>query len=348
MVRDEVVFAVDGEEFRWRDVLLAAVRSGDWHALERRAREGWALAAQAADSGAPFPSDEVDAAGREFRYDRDLLTAQSMEEWLDRWQLSIPEWTAYLSRQVYRAAKDGPANGVVQRYPIPDEDAPRVLAAEAVCSKAMQRWKRKLAERAAIPGAGTADPARPAGDSSLHTGESTDIVASLLGLRPDELRESASRLDRLDAAFDAFRASKITERALQEYVSVRQLDWMRFNCRMMAFPDEMMASEAALLLTEDDEGFTGVYSAAHAEPRAAEFFLDEMDSASRDKFVGARAGDLVGPLQVNGEFVLYLVLDKTLPSTKDPIVRRRAEEGVLKKLLERHVTSRVRWPGAAS
>jgi hypothetical protein len=73
-----------------------------------------------------------------------------------------------------------------------------------------------------------------------------------------------------------------------------------------------------------------------------------MDAALRDRFIGARPGDLIGPLRLKDEYALYLVMQKSLPSVQDPEVRRRAEDGVLKSLLDRQVTNRVRWQQAGT
>ena len=102
----------------------------------------------------------------------------------------------------------------------------------------------------------------------------------------------------------------------------------------------------ALLLRDDGEGFTSVYSAAHTLPRAESFFLDQVDAGLRGSFLGARTGDLVGPMRVHGEHVLYLIEAKTLPTAQDPEVLRRAEEGVLEQALERQTAGRVRWHSA--
>lgn len=349
MLRDDVVFAVEGEQYRWRDVVLAAVRWSDWSAMERRAREGFACASHAAATGTAVPPDALDEAGREFRYARDLLTARSMEQWLERWDMTVQEWTAFFARDLHRQRSDGDVATLVDRYPVDAADLPRMTLIEAVCSGALGRWKKKLAARAAVHAA----LGKEAGEASTPPTSATpaqvpDRLLGVLGIDAATAADALARLAGIDESFNRFRASQVTERALKEHVGNRQLDWMRFNCRIMAFPDESMASEAALLLTEDNEGFTGVYSAAHAEPRAARFFLDEIDAGVRDRFVGARAGDLVGPLRVKDEYALYLVMEKSLPSVSDPDVRQRAEEGVLKGLLDRQVSNRVRWREASA
>ncbi len=350
MVRDDEVFAVDNERYHWRDVVLAAERWSDWSAMERQAREGSAADTHAATIGASLAPEALDDAGREFRYDRDLITAQSMEEWLDRWHLTVRDWTAYLTRVLYRAKFAGELDQLVSRYPLAADQVETLTLVEAICSGALGKWKRKLAARAAVHATAGAD-ASGVNESGRVSAQRPSVGAPLLALLggdADSVAGSLGRIERIEASFRQYRSTQLTERVLREYVGARQLDWMRFDCRVMAFPDEGMAAEAALLLTEDDEGFTGVYSAAHAEPRAAHFFLDDIGEAQRDRFIGARAGDLVGPLRVKDEYVLYLVLEKILPAVGDPVVRKRAEDGVLQMLLDRQVSSRVRWHKAVT
>jgi hypothetical protein len=172
------------------------------------------------------------------------------------------------------------------------------------------------------------------------------VVAALLGMDASELTAATRRLEHLDDSFHRFRSSQLTDRAVQDFIGHHQLEWVRFNCRVMAFPDEGMAAEAALLLREDNEGFTGVYSVAHTEPRTERFFLDQIEAPIRDRFLGARAGDLLGPVRVNDEYRLYQIEEKLLPTATDPDVRRRAEEGVLKTALARQTNEKVRWHDA--
>src|SRR5689334_15097574 len=95
MLVEDIVFSVDGEDYRWRDVIVAGVRWGEWRSTERRARDGAACARYADANGIVPDKRALDAAAKEFRYARDLVTASSMEEWLQRWSITAREWTAY-------------------------------------------------------------------------------------------------------------------------------------------------------------------------------------------------------------------------------------------------------------
>jgi hypothetical protein len=352
MLADALVFSVEGEPYCWRDVILSAVQRGDWEAVERRARQGSACVRHAEAFGSGLAVGALDAAGREFRYAHDLVTAQSMEEWLQRHELSVAEWTAYLRRDLLRARWSAELDDLLIRYPISDEAAVRLTLVEAMCSSETDAWARALAQRAAahafvVAGSRDVVPPPAAPPASERAVVPNTLPASVLwGDDPATLQAAASRLARLDESLNGFRVSQLTERAVKDYLTSRQLDWVRFECRIMAFPDEGMAAEAALLLREDGERFTGVYQVARAEPRTEQFFLDQIDDSMRDHFLGSRPGDLIGPVRIRDEYVLYQVEEKVLPTMRDADVRRRAEDGVLHKALDQLTERRVRWQTA--
>ena len=341
MLTDAPVFSVEGEPYRWRDVILSAVRWGAWQALETQVREGAACVTHADATGQSLPEGALDAEGREFRYALDLISAKSMEEWLSRWELSVKDWMGHLRRQLMRARWPDLRRTLTEHHPLRDEDALRLTLVDAICSGELDKWARTLARRAAIHVNGS-DPAAGTVTESFSL-DSGPFASILFRADATTLHAAERRLRRMDDAFRQFRAAHVTTRSVEAYVGLRHIDWVRVDCRVMAFPDEGMAAEAALLLRDDGEGFTSVYSAAHTLPRADSFFLDQIDAGLRAAFLGARTGDLVGPMRVDGEYVLYLIEEKTLPTPLDPAVLRRAEEGVLAQALERQTAGRVQW-----
>lgn len=347
MLADEIVFSMDGEPYRWRDVIVAAIRWGDWRAVERRARHGAACVAHAEETGDPLPGGALDTAAREFRYDRDLITAQSMEEWLARWELTVSDWSGFISREVHRGRCAGDLEELAARYPLPDDEAAQLALVDAICTGDLERWARALAAHVATHGKAAGASASAQADQGEPVPPPSDLslIAAVLGTESAALVNSAQRLEQVEDSFGRFCAAQVNDRALRDYVSQRQLDWIQFDCRMLAFPEEGMAAEAALMMREDGERFTGVYRVAHTEPRDARFFLDQIDDRVRDRFIGARPGDLLGPIHLDDEYVVYEIRKKVLPTPDDPAVRQRAEEGLLKVALDRQLDRQVRWHG---
>lgn len=346
MLADEIVFSMDGEPYRWRDVIVAAVRNESWRDAELRARHGAACAAHAEATDQPLASGALDVAGREFRYDRDLITAQSMEQWLERWGLSVSDWSGFLSRELHRARWVAEGDTLAARYPISDAEAAELALVDAICSGEVVRWAHALANHVAVHGKpGNAPPAVTHAPPSADLSADLERVGALLGVDAATVAETSERLAQIEESFRAFVVAQVHDRALRDYISQRQLDWIQFDCRLLTFPEEGMAAEAALMMREDGEKFTGVYQVAHTEPRQARFFLDQIDDRVRDRFIGARPGDLLGPLHLDDEYVVYEITKKVLPTTDDPAVRQRAEEGLLKLAVERQRDRRVRWHG---
>jgi len=343
MLSDELVFSIDGDGYRWRDVIVGAWKRGDWAAAEQRTRHGNACAHAAQDTELSLPPGLLESAGQDFRYARELVTAHSMEQWLHQKGVSAKDWTGHLRRQLTRARHAPPPSfdALAKRYPLDDTEAARLTLVDAICGGDVDDWARSLAARVAANRTTGISPSN--GAQSNTDGAIPSAIADLLEIDAEGWRATSSRIGAIDAAFESFRSAQVTEQAVETYVAARQLEWIRFDCRVMGFPEADMAAEAAMLLREDDEGFTGVYRAAHTEPRRAHFFLDRVDAGHRDHFLGAQSGDLVGPIREDDEFVLYLVERKALPNARDPEIRRLAETGVLEHALRQQLDHHVEW-----
>jgi hypothetical protein len=346
MLADELVFSIAGDGYRWRDVVVAAWTRGEWDAVERRSRQGNACVRAAQESGTSLPPGTLETAGHEFRYARELVTAHSMEEWLKAAGLTARDWTAHLRRELHRSHHSPPPSldELATRYPVDDAEAVQMALTDSTCNGEADRWARALAARVAANRtvAKVADGATER-LTSEHLGAVPLALAQAVGFDDQTWRAAVRRIGDVERTFARFRSAQLTEQAVESYVASRQLEWIRFDCRIMAFPNEDMASEAALMLRDDGEGFTGVYVAAHTEPRRSRFLFDHLDPTLRDQFLAVQAGDLVGPMHMGDEFVVYLIEKKVLPSSSDPEIRRLAEEGVLGTALKQQVDHHVEW-----
>jgi hypothetical protein len=339
MLADALVFSIDGEGFRWRDVFVAAWKRGEWSEAERHSRQGNAAVRAAQAGGVSLAPGALEVAGQEFRYARELVTAHSMEQWLARSGMSSRDWTGHLRRELHCGPQTPRTalRALTDQHPLDEDEAARITLIDVVCSGVADQWARVLAGRVAANRTTTRISIDAARETAVPRG-----LARALQLDDDTWRSVSRRIDEIDATFEGFRAAQLTRQAVESYVAARQLEWTRFDCRLMTFPSADMAAEAALLLREDDEGFTGVYHAAHTEPQRSTIYFDRLDPSVRDHFLGAHAGDLVGPLRTGDTFVLYLVVTKALPSTNDPEIRRLAEDGVLSHALKQQL-DHVEW-----
>jgi hypothetical protein len=325
-----VVFAVGKAEYRWEDVLLAAGSWGDWAALRAEAGRGLACMEHARRAGRVPSTEDVTAAANEFRYERDLLTAEEARAWLADWGLSAESWMGFVSRSlVKKRCPHGPSDAIAPHSVAADDaDVDHVVHAELVCSGRLPPLCRKLAGRAAVY------------DKAAEEG----LVS--LAARPDAAarpEEGHAALARLEAAFSHYCEDVCSEKAMRSCVASHELDWIRLDCQSLTLPDEDAAREAAFCLAEDGRTLTEIAAAARLPIQEARVRVDEIEAGLKSHLIGARKGQCLGPWPLADGFRLVLVADKILPSEDDPEVRRWAAREVLERAVDREIHTRVRW-----
>lgn len=365
------VLAVGETVYSWEDVILAAALWGDWSRVVERTSEGLALVAEAeaAESDEPpFTDEEVEEAASEFRYARNLVSADEMEAWLSAWGLDVDGWMQWIVTDVLRtrseaaegedagagdeeAAPEGddaqalaePGDGEPEEEGEPDEEFLSALHAEAVCSGTLGRLSYSLAQRAAVF-AREREEGGPAA-AEAREGPAPEVPAALppLGLAPEEVTRRLRALSELDAAFERFRARVVDADQLAARLRSRQTDWTRVTVRVLKLDSEDAAREALTSVRDDGCDLSEVAADAGVELAEGTTFLEELDSGVRDRLLAAQKGELLGPLKDGEGWSLFEVLDKTLPSLEDEEIAEKAEKSLLQSALSREVDNRVVW-----
>ncbi|HKI85527.1 MAG TPA: hypothetical protein VKA53_02160, partial [Thermoanaerobaculia bacterium] len=148
-VAGQTVFRAGNTDFRWEDVIAAAREWGEWPGIEERALERLAcLAAETKES--TLDQATTKQAAKDFRYERDLVTADEMKEWLAKWSLSNEDWTAYIQGSLLRISRRQSLPSLLDGFAPEKQQLERAVWAEAVCSGDLERLARRLAERVAV------------------------------------------------------------------------------------------------------------------------------------------------------------------------------------------------------
>lgn len=294
------VFSVGESTYTWADVAAFAQRGESWDRLLAEIREG--VACQRA--GLVPDAAAVDAAGRAFRYQRKLITADEMEAWLARRSLDVAGWTDYLRRSVLRAEH-------VPRQPSSDEDVDELVWVTGWCGGHFERMALDLARRVAAHARLTGEPPKT--------------------------------LDELDDVIDRFREEVVTQEAVEAVVAGRRLDWLRVGMQEALFAAEGAAREAVLSMRYDELPMSEVCGRAGARHAVRMARLEELDTPLRDVVLAAPEGEVVGPVAQGDGFVVVLVESKTVPSADDADVRARASDVVAANALRHEVAERVQW-----
>ena len=214
ILSERPVFAVDGEVFHWGDVVRHARSSGRWDELETLACQGLACEAHFETIEEEGAEEAIDEAAAEFRYERELITAEEMEAWLEARGLTPEEWMGYIRRTVLRQLWADDLDDIAAEHPVGDGQVEEALRVDLLCSGTQRILAEELAvEAAAAAARGEASPAEPPADREG---------------RLAALRERAGR----------FRQDALAPETLAREIASNQMEWMRVDCRAIAFAEE--------------------------------------------------------------------------------------------------------------
>jgi hypothetical protein len=327
-------FWVSDRAYPWSDVVLAAELWGDWTRLARRAEEGAAVLAWAEDHAASLTARCLETRANAFRYERDLETAEDMEAWLRRWGLTAAAWRRWVRMEALRAHLCLPPGDT---HPGFETGAPPAeVLCEAICSGDLERLALRLAERAAVC------------EMRRRRFGVCDGPDSLPGGYPPcpPGHDAARYLDvvRHDLCYLAFLDEVGTPVALEAHRVAHQLDWVQLSYQALRFPNAEQVREAAWAVSRDGLSLHQVAEAARVVVEERTEFLEDLEGPVRERLVGARPGQLVGPVPQDGDWLLVVVRNREAPSLEDPEVAQRTRASLVSSRVTREVASLVRWP----
>jgi hypothetical protein len=335
----QTVFTVGDRDYSWLDVFLSAMLRGDWQAFEQQLVEGLACAAEAA-SHDTWPDDgRLDAAARDFRYARNLLTTDETMAWIEGAGLTVEDWTDFLMRRLLCKDWSDRLASLVDEHASSLEVSDGAVAAEGLCSDAFERLAQTLAGRAAV--AGQRDWPRLDGGAVEATRRQHS--AWLEALDPDDVTRRLTHLAVLESIFAAEARASLTPDALEALVSRNRMDWMRVDLERLSFPSVAAAREAACCVREDGSTLNEVAIWSRQTVHDTRDILERIEPGLREAVLSAGADELIGPVQVGSRYEVAWIVGKTPADLADALVRARAEAAVVEQLVSKAVLTHVRW-----
>jgi hypothetical protein len=301
---------VGARYFTLGDILDAAEWRGDLAGF----RLNWIVRHARANAAAkmelePAP-EEVESAVNEFRYARDLVSAEECERWLDQRGLEFTHLTTCVSRRLQAA--------------LADADAPAELAAsdqeifciEAILSDEFTLWAHRLASRLAL------------GLDAGMTFPEGGVVALLPAME-----------ERLQAAVAGWTTPDRQRRALAN----QRLGLTQITVEASEFDSAPAAREARLCTVVDGVSLAETATANGFACQQVEGFLDKLPENWRPGLLSARSGDIVAPRGDEDRFPLLHVLRRREPSLDDEGVLGRLNDGLVLQRLQELETRHIRW-----
>ena len=343
----QTAFSADHTEFQWLDVAVAAMVRGDWSRFERRLTEGLAAVARGRAENVVAGDEAVDAAMTAFRYERDLISGDEMNTWLDREGLDSGEWSAYFSRALMRERFAYALDETIDRY-IPSSRQLREAAlAEGVCSGSFDHFAQALARCVALV-ADARTAAFSAPDPPPDLAGDASRLAHLHGhwLEDHSLAEIHERFVRalhIERAFAAAAEAVSAGPALHAMLGMRQMEWTRLALQSLTFTTEDAAREAIFCVRLDGLSLDEVGLLARQAVQHATLFVEDVRDDQRVPLLSADIGRVVGPLPIEERFQVLVLTSRTTPSIEDGHVRERARLAAIEAASERAARDRIAW-----
>jgi hypothetical protein len=335
-----ILFEIGSQKFAWEDMVLSAQLRNDWHLLLKRIRMRLSCCKYVQEKRTKVTESEIDAEAVIFREARNLISADEMEQWLENKHLTVEEWQSYIERNVIVHKFREEFMEAHKKYSILKDEVDEVLFLEGVCSRAFTVFSYKLAARAA-----------------LFVEKQGDSVPNLIADLNEPLRsrwealktkiQSESHLEhllKLEIFYRKFWKTVVTEELLEEEIDSRAQELIKFQLVSLSFAEETAALEGALCIRQDGMSLEQVAEEADAGFQEETIYLLEIDSAIRDILMGAKRGDLVGPLQDSkGEFQLIRIIDKQKATTQDQEARKQAARQYRRRIVHQTINAHVKW-----
>lgn len=343
------VFNVGRRRYRWEDVILAAHLWGDVARVEHRTQEAIACRKRLDDRGEALTEAEVEGAAEEWRYERDLLSADDLQEWLVMRGIDMDDWLEYIDRSALLVRWSGELDNIVNTYEVKSEEVEAAMYVQAACSGSLAELAERLAGQAAV--AARVSETSPGGKTSTKA-ERKALLDGLpklvkrkgvMGVTPAATKERAELVADVLVSCDRFMDAIASPAALEREIEAHALEWTRVDCETVEFSSGEAAREAALLVREDGLAFTEAARVARSPVSKTAYVIEDVDGELKDRLVGALPGELVGPLPAGDGHLVAWVVDRVPASTSDPSILARARDGVIRRTIRREVSRRVRW-----
>jgi hypothetical protein len=322
-------FSIGDADFRWLDVVVAAMAHGDWPTFERRLTEGLACAERAAAENIALPEAAIEAAAIAYRYERDLISGSDMSAWLTSVGISTDEWMAYVTRDVLRRTWADELDTLIDRYAPSQRQLEAVVIAEGICSGLFEAFETAFSERTATVFELSPDQLDTAyAASPSHTQAAARLVQQYthwLAARPDaDALARAIRILVIDDAYRAVSERSVSNGSLMNVIDAHRLDWVVTDIDSLTFASEEAAREALLCVREDGLSLQDVGALSRHPVTRARAFLEDAPAECRDQLLSVEPGGLLGPLLVDGQYQVAVVLGRTTPTLQDERIVQRA------------------------
>ncbi|HZJ17988.1 MAG TPA: hypothetical protein VFD27_23250 [Chthoniobacteraceae bacterium] len=302
------VFAAGARTVDVRDVIAAALLRGELDGVIAAAR-------------APVDGD-VQALCDAWRYERDLITAEETERWLEARGLTLEEFDEFILRR----SKDSD-----ETVDLADPEAREKLRIELLLSGEFDRLALRLSWRFA---AWLEAPAEPCEEDRR-----TARLPRQWGCDERWLDEMLA----VDAAWHRERDALLTPTALQQTLATLRLPLTRLEFEALDLESLDAAREAFLCVRDDGLTIAEVARDGGYTHSRVDALLEELSEECQQHFLSAIPGSVLPPLVHGDGFQLCHLIKKSEPELADARIRTRVEQQLITQHFSELAARHIRW-----
>ncbi|HEY2124551.1 MAG TPA: hypothetical protein VGG94_03715 [Chthoniobacterales bacterium] len=351
-----VVCACGGQDFTARDAVEAALLRGDLGDLWPSFLQRVAAEKQADESNLDLDEEAMDAAAEQFRYERDLITAEETEQWLAARGLDLDDFTDYFTRRIFLQSMEEEVAAEEIDYPSAPGDLRQLFAVEMILSGDLDRLANDLGWRLASAAATAADTV-DADDMEAERRQFFERNA----LTPEQLPEWLQKIGRdtpwfekmlrMELEYRRRAESLLTPQTRKREMALLRLPLTRFEAEVIELESHDAAKEALFCVREDGMSMEEVANEGRYPYKVLSFLQEDIPEELQPRFLSVTVGEVLEPLPRGDAFELYRVTSKTEPHADDPAACQRVDRILLHRhfseLAARHVETRLPMAGIA-
>lgn len=284
------------------------------------------------------PDDEVlNSMSEEFRYDRDLLTIEETERWLQARDLTEDHFSNYLVRRYWQDHPPETSTAEPSDFLTASAEQRELFRIDLLLSGKFDDLTRAVSWRLATgaePNQSEPEPGQKEQERERFF-ERTGLDEAILPEALNQLNRTSTWLEeclQLEMGYRQAHDSLLSNQARVRTLTTQRLLLTRVKFQELTLPTKEAAQEAVFCLTADGLSPEQVAQESGSRWEEQDLFVGDLLPDVQQEFLSATPGEVLTPKEAENGFLVIRLIAKTEPALADDRVRERIDQ----RLTESH------------
>ena len=330
------------------DVLAFSWFSGELRTAWQQSLDAMACRERAEELDLDPDEEALTSMSEEFRYERELLTVEEIEQWLAQRDLTEDDFNEYLLRRYWHKNASEPVKAEAVDYLEASPELQELFRVDLLLSGKFDRLANAASWRlAAWPAGSEADPnAESVNDERQRFFQRTGLDEGSLPHALKQLNRTAGWLEdclQMEACYRHLCDALLTNEARARTLAAMRLPLTRITIQTLILRSKDAAQEAVLCLKENRLSPEELAKECGAAWEGQEWFLGDCDGDFQQILLSAAPGEVLAPLPYEERFVVSRIEAKRDPNIADAQVRALIDRRLLEAHFSELTSKHIRW-----